>query len=547
MSHPPASSFRALLALGGTAVSLCSAAAWADPPAVDLPVPTTAVQPGTSSSPQLAPAAEVTQATAADQGSLQITGLARASAVRTSDFGVDRNGARSGDATQGLSRITAQADLDSGRRFGMFGVHAALGADVATGTFAGRPTLAGDKLPGNRFEAFAPTQAWAGLSVRDAGTLRVGLTTSQWGMGLIANDGNHALDGRRDDWFVLPTTGDRVWRAQLVLQPFGRSHGPLRGLFLAGGADLVREDANAILANGDHAYQGVFAARMFFSKVRSAGLYYVHRDQTFGSGSHPFLRVDVLDGAFDFDFRSAGHGLRVQGEGALILGTTNLAPTPSFPEHDVRQSAGIARARWEAGVTGLRAELDAGWLSGDDNIEDANQNAFKANPNFQQGILMFSQVLGWQSGRARITASDPQYVGYPSADLDRIATGGSVTSAVTVFPKVGWKASEALEVYGGALLAWSPRVPVDPFSTRTVGGGSPRNFLSNAPDGHHLGTEFDLGVVANLAPAKWPVAVAVRAEYGLLLPGGALAGLEADSPIHGGRVTLALLPAAPPH
>jgi len=108
-----------------------------------------------------------------------------------------------------------------------------------------------------------------------------------------------------------------------------------------------------------------------------------------------------------------------------------------------------------------------------------------------------------------------------------------VTSAVTVFPKFGWKFSEQLEVYGGALLAWSPRVPIDPFSTRTVGGGSPRNFLSQAPNGHALGTELDFGVVATVAPAKWPVALALRAEYAVLLPGGALAGL--DAPIHGGR------------
>ncbi len=537
-----------------SALSLGTAAAWADPPVADAPVPSvelpamaTPVQPGPALSPPLAATQAAQPAPAkAEPGSLQVTGMARASAVRASDFAVDRNGARSGSELRGASRVTLRADLDTGRRLGLFGLQAAVGADIASGTLSGRPTLAGDKLPGNRYESFTPTQAWAGLSVRDLATLRVGLMTSQWGMGLVANDGNHALDARRDDWFVLPTTGDRVLRAQLVLQPFGRSTGPLRGLFLAGSFDQVEEDANAIRSRSDDAVQGVFAARLFFSKVRSAGLYYVQRDQTFGSGVHPSLRVHVIDGTFDFDFRSDGQGLRLMGEGALIVGTTGLAPSPSFPEHDVLQSAAVARARWDAGLTGLRLELDAGWLSGDDNIEDRTQNAFKANPNYQQGILMFSEVLGWQSGRARVTASDPLYVGYPSADLDRLATGGSVTSAITVFPKVGYRVADGLEVYGGALFAWSPRVPVDPFSTRSVGGGQPRNFLSQAPDGHALGTELDLGVVGTLAPADWPIVVALRAEYGLLLPGGALAGLDADSPIHGGRVTLGLLPAAPP-
>lgn len=505
-----------------------------------MPAVATPVQPEVAVAHVQAPAA-VPEA----PGTLQVTGLARASAVRTTEFGVDRNGARSNSDVQGLRRVTLRADLDTGKRFGRFGVQAALGADFASGTFIGRTTTDGDKLPGSRLDTFLPTQAWAGVSLSDMATLRAGLMTSQWGMGLVANDGNHALDARRDDWFVLPTTGDRVARAQLTLQPFGRSQGMLRGLFLAGGADQVIEDAIAVRANGDRATQAVFAARLFVSKVRSAGLYYVYRDQSFGSGVHPFLRVHVIDGAFDFDFRTDNRGLRLQGECAAFFGSTNLAPTPTFPEHDVRQSAAIARARWDAGLTGLRLELDAGWLSGDDDLDDDSQNAFRANPNYQQGILMFSQVLGWQSGRAHVTAADPQYVGYPSADLDRIATGGSVTSAVTVFPKIGWKVAPALEVYGGALLAWSPRTPIDPFSTRAVGGGQPRNFLSQAPDGHMLGSEFDLGVVGTLAPERWPVALALRAEYGLLMPGGALAGLEADGPIHGGRLTLGILPPAP--
>ena len=502
-------------------------AAWAEEPAVTAELP-----------------AAATPAAAEEPGVLQLTGMARAGLARTSDFAVDRNGARSSSDLQGLSRIMARLDADSGRRLGELGLQASLGADFASGTFSGRPTLDGDKLPGSRYDNFLPTQAWVGASLRDLATLRVGLMTSQWGMGLVANDGNHALDSRRDDWFVLPGVGDRVARAILTVQPFGRDDkSQLRGLFLAGGIDRVIEDANAVYSKDDRATQGVFAARFFASPKQSAGLYYVYRDQTFGTGAHPFLRVHVIDGAFDVDYRSQGKGLRLQGEGAVIVGRTSLAPTPTFAEHDVLQGAAVVRARWAEGATGLRAEIDGGWFSGDDNLDDVSQNAFKANPNFQQGILLFSQVLGWQSGRARVTAADPRYSGYPSADLDRIATGGSVTSAVTAFPKIGYRFCKCLEVYGGALLAWSPRTPVDPFSTRTVGGGAPRNFLSQAPTDSMLGTEFDGGIVGTLAPTGWPMAVALRAEYAVLLPGGALAGL--DSPIHGGRLTLSVLPPSP--
>ena len=475
----------------------------------------------------------------ATDGVLRINGAARATASRTSAYGVDPNGARSSDALQGSSRATLQIDFDTGRRLGDWGAQAALAFDAVSGTYAGAPTLEGDKIPGARFEPFLPTQAWAGLSLRDLGTLRVGLMNSHWGLGLLANDGNHALDSRRDDWFVLPTTGDRVARAQLVMQPFGRTSTAARGLFVAFSVDQVIEDATAIRAQGDTAVQEVAAVRWHFAKERWAGVYYVHRDQTFHNTSGPFLKVDVLDAAFDMDYRKVGSGLRVQGEGAVILGRTDLAPTPDHPEHDVRQSAAVAKARYDWADKGLRFELDGGWFSGDDNLEDGALTGFKANPNFQQGILLFSQVLGWQSGRSRVTASNPQVSGYPSADLDRLATGGAVTSAITAFPKVGWKATSFLEIYGGALLAFSPTAPIDAFSTR-IGGGTPRNYLGKAPNGSLLGTEFDLGAVATLTSNAWPFTLALRGEYAILLPGGVQTGMDADSPVHGGRLSLSI-------
>ena len=489
--------------------------------------------------------ASPTAVAAADGASVQLSGAARATAARSSSFAIDPGGARSSDASQGSSRITLRADLDSGRSLGEWSLAATVAADALSGTFSGQPNLQGDKLPGARWDRLVPAQAWGGLSLRDLGSLRVGLMTSHWGMGLVANDGGHALDSRRDEWFVLPTPGDRVGRAQLLLQPFGRENSALRGLFVVGSVDQVVEDGTAVRAQGDDARQQVAALRWHQARERWAGLYYVHRDQTFHSSIGPFLRVHVLDCAFDFNWSKAGSGLRLQGEAVLILGRTSLAPTPQHAEHDVRQSAAVARGRWDFGDSGVRLELDGGWFSGDDNLEDGALTAFKANPNYQQGILLFSQVMAWQSGRARLTASNPHVVGYPSADLDRLATGGSVTSAITAFPKIGWKASSFLQIYGGALLAWAPTTPIDPFSTRATAGGAPRNALGRAPDGSLLGTEFDLGAVATLAPTSWPIDLLMRGEYGLLLPGGVLAGMDGDAPVHGGRLSVALVPRAP--
>lgn len=479
----------------------------------------------------------------ADPDVVTLLVAARVAMLGFSTYAVDPSGTRSNGAQQAATRFTVRADIDSGHRLGDWGVQGSAAADLDTGTMAGRTTLIGDKLPSSRMDALVPTQAWAGLFLRDLGALRVGLMSSQWGMGLVANDGGHALDGRRDSWFSFPTTGDRVARAQLILQPLGRSDSTLRGLFAIASVDQVIEDPNAVWDQGDRATQQVLAVRLHAAREKWAGLYYVHRDETFHTATGPSLRVNVIDAAFDWDMRLAGAGLRLQGEGAMIVGETSLAPTPDHPTHDVRQGAAVVRARWDAGTTGLRGEFDGGWFSGDANLDDGKVTGFKANPNFQQGILLFSQVLGYQSGRARLTASNPQVSGYPAQDLDRLATNGAVTSAITAFPKIGYRVCTCLEVYGGALLAWSPTPLVDPFSVRTAGGGTPRNFLGKAPEGNHLGTEVDLGVVATLAPAGWALQLDLRGEYAVLMPGGVLAGLEADKPIHGGRLSLGLSPA----
>lgn len=529
------------LLLGPVPVLACVASvtsAWADEPSV-------AADPAVAVTDLATPAPLPAASTPADEPyPLRLHGAARVVGSRTSSYAVDPGGARSDDGILGSSRVTLVLDVDTGKRMGDLAVVAGLGADALTGTFSGGPKLEGDHLPGNRWDPLLLTQAWAGLRLRDLATLRFGVMNNLWGTGVLANDGNHALDARRDDWFVLPTTGDRLARAQLLLQPFGRTQSSARGLFVALNVDQVVEDAVAIRADGDDAFQQVAAVRWHFAKERWVGAYYVHRDQTFRSASGPFLKVNVIDAAFDMDYRKDGTGLRVQGEAVALLGTTSLAPTPDHPEHDIRQAAVVAKARYDWGEKHLRMELDGGWFSGDDNLDDAVLSGFKANPNFQQGLLLFSQVLGWQSGRARITASNPIVTGYPAQDLDRLATNGSVTSAITVFPKVGWKPAPFLEVYGGALLAFSPTAPIDAFSTR-VNGGTPRNYMGKAPDGSLLGAEFDLGVVATLERPGYPLVTSVRAEYAVLTPGGALAGMDADAPIHGGRLTLTFARALP--
>ncbi|MSP92423.1 MAG: hypothetical protein EXR79_11600 [Myxococcales bacterium] len=468
----------------------------------------------------------------------------RASAAQTSRFRVDPAGFRSPDAVETSTRATLRFEADSGDSWGPLRLQGRVSGDFGAGVADGVPQAAGDKLPGSRKAASVPLESWAEASVAGIAGLRSGLMVAQWGLGLVANDGMHAFDARNGDWFVQAETGDRVLRTALWTSPWRNTDSPLRGVLASFAVDKVVDDDVARAVSGDSANQLVGALRMHFSKEQWAGVYWVYRDQQTETGK--FLTANVVDLTADFDLRTDGKGLHLQAEGALIRGRTSLAPQPDHPEHDVKQAAFVARGRYDFGSAAnpdrpsVRLEADIGWLSGDANMDDVALTAFKADVNFQQGLVLFPRVLGWQTGRARLTASNPRVLGQAPQDLDRLATAGAVTSAITVFPKVGWMPCSGFELYGGTLFAFAPSPPLDPYHTRIAGGGEPRTLLGKAPGGVLLGMEFDVGVRIghDLALGR----IEVGAEGGLLVPGGALADLGDDGPIHAGRVTLQYVP-----
>lgn len=505
----------------------------------------------------------------ADDGKGAVTiGLslgARAVAERSSAFAVDDRGAQAPDAVELGSRAVFDLHLDARNPGATLRAEGHATAEIAHGVFGGRPTLAGDRRPGDVWNPLLVTQAW--LSARAGGdgadrrfvTIRAGLQLSQWGLGLLAHDGRVGLEDAAS-WFQLPYAGDRVLRAIVLAKPF--TTGPLRGLLLSLAFDRVAADdillpqqSPGIVAwhPDEVAQQGIFAARWMLSQSEYIGAYYVYRDQAHSDGK--WLRVHSADLAWDIGLIGDTSGapaatqgatedapaevptsLRLQGEVVGIVGDTNLAPTPEHPEHRVRQLGGVLRLRGASGV--LRGMLDLGWFSGDASADDDVIGNFKADPNFQQGILLFRRIVGWQTARMRLTASNPDVVGVPNEDLERLASGGAVTSAITIFPRVGARLGAA-EVYGGLLVALSPTPISDPFHSRTAGGGSARTVYRQAPDGLVLGSELDVGVRMRFALPSLPLAVLAGVEYGAVLPGGVMAGL--DGPIHGGRVLVTLV------
>ncbi|MFZ4578584.1 MAG: hypothetical protein ACOYOB_09355 [Myxococcota bacterium] len=524
-----------MIALTLAWLALGPRAAWADPEVASVAVADDPTPTG------LPVNATPTQPVEADEpATIRAVVLGRASVGQVGSFPIEA--ARTPSA-KGLSvEIRLRFRIEAATPQGPWKALSRLTADVVDGVVWGPGTPWGDRMPGDRVQGPTLQESWVGLEHGKALGARAGAMTSHWGLGLVANDGGADLEAGRQEWFALQRSGDRVMRAAVYGMPFVGQDNPLRGLHFSAAVDRVLEDDSADLREGQQATQGVLAARLFLGEKRWVGLYGVYRDQLHDDGKQ--LQVTVLDVACDFDERAKdGAGIRIQGEFAAIQGSTTLSPTPEFPQHDVAQLAALVRGTWAGALPGLTAQLDAGFFSGDENLDDSKLTAFRADRNLRQGFVLFEQVLATQTGRARRNASDPELVGYPAEDMDRLASDGAVFDAVTVFPKVGYKPLSWLEIYAGALAAWAPSRLVDPYLTRTQGGGYPRNFLGAKADGNLLGIELDLGVRATWAvPRMTDQVVQLALEAGHLQPGDALRGSD-DQPdtVQAARLTLGLL------
>ena len=92
------------------------------------------------------------------------------------------------------------------------------------------------------------------------------------------------------------------------------------------------------------------------------------------------------------------------------------------------------------------------YASGDQNTDDDQINNFRVDPNLESGLILYRHVLTASTGHGPIAAADPDLVGYPSQDLERLANNRSISNTISFFPRAWWKFSPLLETYGGGPL-----------------------------------------------------------------------------------------------
>ena len=91
------------------------------------------------------------------------------------------------------------------------------------------------------------------------------------------------------------------------------------------------------------------------------------------------------------------------------------------------------------GIVHTEAELEAGYASGDSNPFDDASTGFSFNRDFKVGLVLWDEVMLFQSQNGAARLADPNLVGRPPNGVDLLPTEGAVTNALYLKPTVRWR------------------------------------------------------------------------------------------------------------
>lgn len=388
-----------------------------------------------------------------------------------------------------------------------------LGVDLFSGQLAGDITSVGAATghllwPRHHLDAFRrfePRRAMVAWRT-PVGELRVGHMTSNWGLGILANSGEHLLE------FDDQRLGDLVERVAFATMP-------LENLFTALAFDVVYRDPNASLIDGDLGFNVI--GSVFYRTSRSfLGFYGVYRHQRDRDGDT--IDVGVFDVAGSITRKLGRTGLvgTIGFEGVLFAGSTSRLRLDLQPEGvDVLAAGGAVRASVEHEPTRLGFTFEVGLASGDNDRGDATARAFTFHPDYRVGLVLFPEVLGAFSARAADRLGDRARVGTPPSGAENLPTNSGVQNAVYVWPRVFFRPLSDLILRAGLLYARAVADVIDPFLTFRAGGVN-RNFFDGPADRRDLGLEVQLGVRYSRTLID-TLRIHLGFEWGHLFPGDA--------------------------
>jgi hypothetical protein len=408
--------------------------------------------------------------------------------------------------------------------------------DVPRGLIVGDTThyveAARDSLSEQRWSEIHPR--WLYLQYDSPiGMFRIGQQGSHWGMGLLANDGDHPT------MFGDYQRGSLSERILFATTPFGKG----TPLSIAVAGDVIFQDQTAdLVQDHDRAFQGVLAV-LYKTPPAEVGFYGVIRHQERDHQAvdlfTPYtdsLTVGVFDLAARFTVpvpgsRSFAYG---QAEGALIVGSTSfLRGAYSHPidptqkrEDELIRSFGAAATLGAVHVSGagkdtwgdLVGEVEVGYASGDANPDDGVSKRFTFDANHRVGLVLFNQVLAWKTARAATIAQDPDLVARAAPGLDLLPSRGAVFGAQYLNPRMIFRPRRWLDLKTGVVVAQTTADLVDPYHQDALGNVT--NYEGGISRRHDLGLELDLGASLRI-PVDTTATVQAGVEAGVLFPGHA--------------------------
>jgi hypothetical protein len=369
------------------------------------------------------------------------------------------------------------------------------------------------------------------------GMFRLGQQTSHWGLGILANDGDHK------QMFGDTLRGALVERLLYATTPLGVD----TPLLIALAGDLVFEDNTAdLLGNspeqpeGDIAAQGVLAVA-YRTDFADIGLYGVFRHQERELVAVLQSYEESLDvGVFDIAGKLRGEVpgtdayAYIQAEAAAIFGRTSYLRSnyvtrtdPAAPiEDESVLSFGTAailgfahtRADEKERWGDLVHELEFGYATGDADPFDGETHRFTMDTNHNVGLVLFDHVLQWKTARSATIAQDPRIVNRPNPGLQFLPSNGGVFGATYLNPRFLFRPIRAIDVKLGFLFAQATSDVVDPYQAGAL--GTYANYDGGNPKNRDLGVEIDVGFDARI-PLERMVTLEVGAEGGVLFPGAA--------------------------
>jgi hypothetical protein len=400
--------------------------------------------------------------------------------------------------------------------------------DLARGVSA-----AGDHALDERVPAYARLR-YAYLDwTTPIGLLRVGQTGNNWGLGILANNGDRPLI------FGDYRFGSLVERVAFATKPFGKD----KPFVVAIAGDAVFQDATAKWTEGDRAYQAVFSAG-YDDGVNQLGFFGVrrwHRVRNEGPGTVPGDIDAWIADVAGRGVRSISSDVVAFGafEVATIQGTTDaIRSTPEFNEQKIRSWGGAVQvglvkrakgptllgppqgSRDEVAHGQIVALVESGYASGDANPYDGTIKRFTFDPNHQVGLVLFPYVLHNTLARAATNAADGDLVARPLPGSRFLVSNGGVFGASYVNPVVVVRPWPDLDLKAGAVVAVASSEVVDPYRTTVSPDGGAQSYRGGSPKSRDLGFELDAGFEWRLR-LQSSLTLQLGAQAGFFFPGRA--------------------------